>query len=322
MALKQGLNNNVPYLEVDLFRRMLLDLKHYYHATVVASETHQHYVCFDAVDPITGANVNKRREISDLFIIAYSPNLRIARATFLQAKVARNNKGLDGNVFTFNGEYYQYYLLSQRPMFRCANCGLPYYVLQDAYLSSIGSYGVFYKDTNNKVDFAYQPAGHLIQLASTNIKTWHFQYDNSQTYYTPKGIPDLYCTYNLDVFERELINLRLGSPLTIDRRHWPYPHFWWHQLARSIVSSNQSVHLINEVISGVGEFENFLIDNVERFLFDDQEGPQNIRNYEEVRDLNIPLVEYNEENAGSEEQLCRGSYSFALINVDKIRNNR
>lgn len=323
MALKQGLNTNgLPYREVDLFEQMLLDLKRYYGATVVAEKTHQHYVTFDAVHPITTAHINLRREISDLLIIVYSPKRHIARATFLQAKVARNGCGLKGAKFNFNGEYFQYYLLSQRPIFRCASCGFPYDILRNAYLSSIGSYGVFYKDANSNVDFAYQPADLLLQKPlSTNTKIWHFECDNSKTYYSPKGIPDLYCTYDIDVFEKELINLRLGSPITTNRRYWHYPHFLWHHLVDSIVSSNQSDDLIHEVMDGVDEFAEFLMLNEERFLSEDQEGAQNLRTYEEVRDLNIPLAEYNGDNAHSEGQLCQGSYSFALINVDKIHPN-
>ena len=323
MVLKHGLNNNnLPYREVDLFEQMLLDLKHYYGATVVAKKTHQHYVTFDAVHPISSAQINIRREISDLLIVVYSPSRHIARATFLQAKVARNGCGLNGAKFNFDGQYFQYYLLSKRPMFRCANCGFPYDVLRNAYLSSIGSYGIFYKDMSGKVNFAYQPADLLLpQPPYTNIKSWHFECDNSKTYYSPKGIPDLYCTYDIDVFEKELINLRLGSPITINRRCWPHPHFWWHHLVHSIVSSNQSDDLIHEVLMGVDEFDEFLILNEERFLSEYRERPLNLSAYEEVRNLNIPLAEYNEDNVRGEEQLCRGSYSFALINIDKIHPN-
>lgn len=323
MALKQGLNRNaLPYREVNLFEQMLLDLRLYYGATVVAQKTHQHYVCFDAVDPITKMGVYKRREISDLLIIAYSPSRHIARATFLQAKVARNSCGLKGTTFHFNGEYFQYYLLSQRPMFRCASCGFPYDVLRNAYLPSIGSYGVFYKDANSNIDFAYQPADLLLQQPpSTNTKSWHFECDNSKTYFSPKGIPDVYCTYDIDVFEKELINLRLGSPITIGCRYWPHQHFLWHHLVHSIASSNQSDDLIDEVMHGVIEFDEFLMSNRELFLSEGQEKLRNIEEYERVKDLNIPLAEYNGDNARGEEQLCRGAYSFALINVDKIHPN-
>ena len=120
--------------------------------------THQQYVSFHC------KNINQiaTREISDLWIISFSPSLQKARMTFLQAKYHRAN--LSQQHRTFRGDYFQYELLSQRPTLTTIvgqKFNFPPDILSFSCCGSIGSYGVFFIDNNDQIDLAYCSAEYL-----------------------------------------------------------------------------------------------------------------------------------------------------------------
>src|ERR1035437_4950827 len=107
MKRELNLKYKSVFTEIDLFQEMANILKTSYKVSFVR-ETHKHMVNFKSV---TIAQTIQR-EISDLWIITFSPTKRIAKMTFLQAKFHRG--GLK-DPFEFNGDFFQYELLSNRP---------------------------------------------------------------------------------------------------------------------------------------------------------------------------------------------------------------
>lgn len=213
--------------EVELFREMEKILSKKYHSIFI-EETHQNYVEFQP--SIIGSNI-QRKEISDLCIIAYSPTKREARMTFLQAKYNKNDKIIKP-PFRFKGDYLQYDLLSNRPEIEGTGelINIPKNILSGALLESIGTFGIFYFDTNKQIDFAYSRAADLkfrgMILAEKINKNNSF----SRTIYFPK-VPyghllfrythpylELRCTLNADYFEFSLINLHIGTPIENDKK--------------------------------------------------------------------------------------------------------
>lgn len=203
------------FSEVDLFQEMANILKTKYKLSFVR-ETHRHLVEFDSI------TISKKvqREISDLWIITYSPIRKSAKMTFLQAKFHR--KALK-SPFEFSGEFFQYELLSKRP--NIVNIGrrydLPNDVLSFAKNDSIGTYGVFYFDTARKIDMAYSTAALLnpkriaTENRNTNVKLVFSNIDYS---FCILNILDetqfeLASTLNIDCFVNGLLNFMIGAEI-------------------------------------------------------------------------------------------------------------
>lgn len=201
--------------EIDLFRAMNAHLSNHY-ATVFVDETHMHYV--DYQSKVAGRKI--RRELSDLWIISFSPNRGFARMTFLQAKYEKRC-ALKSMPFRFNGDYYQYELLSDRPLISdVSGYGFPANILSDADSDSVGSFGVFYYNSNNNLDFAYSVASdlHSNSVPSGNCAKRVLYFSNlhpnmTALGYTSKSGLEIWSTYDMDVFEYGLLQLLIGTPL-------------------------------------------------------------------------------------------------------------
>jgi hypothetical protein len=213
LNLYKQLNSKVG--EIALFREMQRILSEKYKCTFI-SETHQQYVNFKS--PTTSCL--KRRELSDLWLISYSPKKMHARMTFLQAKLER--KPFSNGLFKFKGDYYQHDLLSKRPLIINANkkFNFPDNILKNSILESVGSFGIFYFDNKNNLDFAYSTASDIqgiIKKASCKTKTiqLHFKalHSNTVTHIKTKKLIELRQTLNADCFEFGLINLIVGTPI-------------------------------------------------------------------------------------------------------------
>lgn len=140
--------------EIELFREVhnYLSRKH---ICIFIDETHQQYVRFTS--PTT--NCVKKKELSDLWVIAYSPQLKRARMTFLQAKFEKKTVSIP---FNFKGDYFQYDLLSKRPKITdLSKFNFPEEILSGAMSDSVGSFGVFYFDSKGKIDFAFSIAADI-----------------------------------------------------------------------------------------------------------------------------------------------------------------
>jgi len=203
------------YGEIKLFEKMSDILKNHYNVSFV-EKTHAHYVSF------LSKTIKKkvRREISDLWIIMYSKNRKIAKMTFLQAKFHKSKTNLP---FKFTGEYFQHELLSKRP--QIYNIGKKYSfppnILSFTDNDAIGTFGTFYFDCNNKIDFAYSVASFI---KSRNVGT-----ENKQTS-TPLILPsitdnscliklnklssiDVIATHSIDCFTNSVLGLMIGAEI-------------------------------------------------------------------------------------------------------------
>lgn len=317
--------------EVNLFRQMMFAFKFFYGATVIVNETHQNYVGFNTTNPTTHSPIhNTTKEISDLHIITYSPKRKIARETYLQAKVARGKDGLQPNgTFTFHGDWFQYDLLSRRPQLLYPSKKKAYWrlwcnpdFLHSAILPSIGSYGVFYQDQNKQIDFAYQPANVLnLQTPYTTIGQFCIN-TNLQKYNSPNIIPDLQYSYDVDEFEYAVTHNLLGSPLQLCR-YYPcyhnYPIFrdyLWAILRRFNTEHRQ----IKEVIKGFDEFEHFIRENESLLGRNDNLGRYSeLTQFTEYTELpNNNKEQINRDNEYNIDNLCKGPVSLVLLNTDEL----
>lgn len=155
--------------EIPLFRAMNTALREAGDQTYI-EEYHgnAHQVEFQL--NYNGATTNPRCELSDLMIIVYSSRPRQARLTYLQAKYERAKlSGVCGRKFSAN--FNQWYLLSHRPyIYGIKNFKPPSDLLRDALLSSVGSFGFFYKDNNGDFQTCFCSADRIFPTRKGRFK--------------------------------------------------------------------------------------------------------------------------------------------------------
>lgn len=210
--------------EISLFREMSNYFSTKYQCTFI-EETHQHYVSFDS----SIHECNKEREISDLLIISYSIKREKIRMTFLQAKL--NKKIFNKKPFKFIGDYFQYDLLSKRPLIKDEKKIFKPNLLSKALYDSVGSYGIFYKETTGNLNFAYSTASDLTTTkksikCNTKGRTFYFpeiknsealiKRDNKVKNNNLYDMVELRSTLEADIFECCLLNLIVGTPVESD----------------------------------------------------------------------------------------------------------
>jgi len=215
LELNKFILNKSTYNEIDLFREMNRYLSRKY-KSIFINETHQHYVEF--MSPSTKCKI-KRKEISDLWIITYSPKRRKAKMTFLQAKLLKNKQPVS-SPFRFLGDYYQYDLLANRPKIKdLSSFNFPSTILKEALSDAIGSYGIFYNDTKNRLEFSFSVASDLLKNkkkanCETKMRTFYFEEKQYLTISADiNNDIELRNTINADCFEFCLLNLFVGSPI-------------------------------------------------------------------------------------------------------------
>lgn len=198
--------------EIKLFRKLSEVLKKNHNVDFI-EETHKHTVSFKSTTITQIAN----REISDLWIIMYSPSKKIAKNTFLQAKYSRDH--LKNNKF--KADFFQFELLSKRlELLSGSSFNFHKNTLKDGCCDSIGSYGIFYVDSYSQIDMAYSSAHILTPL---NIPTNYRKSGVILSFPTfPSKVDYCLCcrkckelnyTYNIDTFTKSLLDLEIGSIL-------------------------------------------------------------------------------------------------------------
>jgi hypothetical protein len=200
--------------EVVLFRALAHALSQKY-KTLYLEETHQRYVEFNSI----AISAPIQREISDIWIISFSRKTNEARMTFLQAKFDKKPK--TSRIFKFSGEYFQYELLSDRPLIKdvSTNTNLfPDDVLSYTTFDSVGTFGVFYYDSNGDFDLAYCIASFLQCTSKAKIKkqtTKILKFPPFSCLHYPcfRYINELICTTDMDTFEFYLTSMLIGAPI-------------------------------------------------------------------------------------------------------------
>lgn len=205
------------YGEIVLFQFMQSYLSNKYNCCLI-NQTHKRLVNFQS--PTTGCT--KARELSDLWIITYSPKLKKARMTFLQAKFEKKIKS-SNKPFNFQGDYFQYDLLSKRPQIINSNkFNFPNNILSSAISDSVGSFGVFYFNQNKILDFAFAVASditiHTKPAVScrTKQRQLYFQRNCNLRNVKKSGL-ELRSTLSADCFECALLDLLIGTPIEQDQ---------------------------------------------------------------------------------------------------------
>jgi len=217
-ALNTFIKRNPFYGEIPLFKEINTYLSLKYKCAFI-EETHMQLVDFHSQN----ANTTKTRELSDLWIIAYSPKIKKAKMTFLQAKYEKYTKK-SHIPFSFKGDFYQFELLSLRPLIINKNkFNFPKDILSSAISDSVGSFGVFYYDSNNNIDFAFSTASDLSlktpATSKTKTKTFYFKgnsYNTTNILITKHLDIEIRSTLNADCFEYGLLNLLIGTPIEHD----------------------------------------------------------------------------------------------------------
>ena len=182
-------------------------------------ETHQQYVSFQSAQIGSPA----KREISDLWIIAFSPTKNRVRMTFLQAKYYRGLLGQHHRIF--NADYFQYELLATRPQLIAVHgqrFNFPSDILSISCCDSVGSYGVFFIDNNRQVDLAYSCANSLTPQSPLPAYYSSFKVDleipfNSTNFYQNCSCSicpqELISCFDIDSFTNALVNLEIGAEI-------------------------------------------------------------------------------------------------------------
>ena len=153
------------------------------------------------------------RELSDMMFLVFRKRCKCIRLMYMQ-----NKKG-DSST-KFKADMLQLCLLKNRCVITSSD--LPActfgdaYILQDAILPSIGSYGVSYSE-NKVTDMAYYPASNVKPItgyaASINRKA---KFDDAK--FSQKKMNGLYIEdqgeRNLEDFSDALIGMEIGTPIT------------------------------------------------------------------------------------------------------------
>lgn len=204
--------------EVALFQKMSSILSNIYQVAFVG-QTHKQYVEFMSQQ----VNQIVTREISDIWIIAYSLLQRKVRTTFLQAKYHRAILNAHNRVF--EAEYFQYELLATRPQLTAVigqRFKWPANILSFGCCNSIGSYGVFFIDTQKEIDLAYCCAKQTVLKSTPPIaycrRTINLEipyYNNNQlTTCKCNSCAELISCFDIDMFTNAILNLEIGTELT------------------------------------------------------------------------------------------------------------
>lgn len=236
--------------EIDLFRKMSTILSSQYNVTFIG-ETHQQYIKYKS------AQVGKivRREISDLWIISFSPTKQKARMTFLQAKYHRAN--LNSRLKKFYGDFFQFELLSQRPTLINIvgkRFNFPLDILSFSCCSSVCSYGVFFIDSKKKIDLAYCSAKYLKTTSALPTLYRPKTIDLNIPYkaihnLTPCGCgySELVSCFDIDTFTKSILELEIGVELSL------YPHILG--FVQGVIKKNNNSDASNQFINFTNNFQ-------------------------------------------------------------------
>ncbi len=232
--------------EVDIFRKMSNILKVNYHVAFI-EETHQHSITY--YSPTVRRNAI--RELSDLWIIAFSPSKKRIKTTFLQAKYHNSNILL---ARIFRADFFQFELLSTRPsLLKGSIFNFPPDALSFGCCNSVGCYGVFYIDSTATIDMAYCSAN-LLTNRSVAPKRYRQAPVNLVFPSVPISVSNCNCnvctelnyTYDIDFFTQNLLELNIGAELQV--------HPQMLSFVKNIMIRMSNTIAINQLINTIDSF--------------------------------------------------------------------
>lgn len=249
--MKRRFNKNIVTTrmklnEVNLFRQLATEFNTRFSRSTFVEETHSHKGFVEYDSRILGRR--KVVEISDLLFITFNKALGEIRINFLQAKY--QNKPYK-KFISFKGNVFQRELLSEKPdVIDIHGLGFHRNILNFTNYKSITSYGVFYVDIKGEIDFLYTMPEYTLPRSfktKNGITTFYF----SPGPYCPNASctggmwsDETISTCSLDVFASEVLNGRIGAPLTTT--HMPY--------FRDLFASMLEIHPKNSVIQEMNDY--------------------------------------------------------------------
>lgn len=245
--MKSLLNKNASMSsagEVALFREMIDILNHRGKKNVFCEEVHQHYVHF-----YDSNHKYVKCEIADLLLFSLDSRTKKVRISFLQAK--REKKTLIAPLYKFKANFRQFDLLSQRYMVNSPQ--FPSHVLNFSSAQSLTTYGVFYNDSYNLVDFFYATANQLQVQSTSKISgplILNPNLNGSSPLYTHYGygrakFKEAIVIDGIDAFEKDLLAWNIGAVIP---NTWQSPILYhcfnvaWHRL----LSQNNGQDFLND----------------------------------------------------------------------------
>lgn len=195
--------------EIALFRALqsvLMSLSPVFHIEEYHGAAHQ--VCFQSA--VSGTRPTSRCELSDLMFLVFSRKSKCARLTYFQAKSERCRFTKD---MTFWANLEQWSLLANRPsVVGVGRFMPPSDLLSAALLDSVGSFGFFYRDSNNDCQVFYATASQLVPTKSWKTRRGKVQVVRT----TPRQMrsADHECRFAKEnkSFALNLYGMKIGTP--------------------------------------------------------------------------------------------------------------
>ena len=244
------LTKGYTHAEIPLFKAMLSALNGHGKMRVESYHGGSHQVTFTGNG--TFARKFARCELSDLMIISYSTNPTQIRVTFLQAKSERG--AVPHNCsYRFSANLEQWYLLALRPQIKgCGSFNPPADLLSKAILSSIGSFGFFYKDSAGNFQVHYASADYLKVPKHSTKKNGKLTSQGTYLTVHSKGYREcLSATDNFE-FANSLYNLEIGTPLETNSPQTSDTRIWLADVLRGIIQNadfENEKGLVKELLS-------------------------------------------------------------------------
>lgn len=214
--IKTSLNkeyNKATDGEILLFRKLSSILGKKYSSTFI-EEIHQRRIKY------TSFAIDREvcRELSDLWIIVYSPSQQKVKMTFLQAKFIKHK--ISTVPLYFSADYFQFELLKMRIILNESSMNFPKNILSYTNNETIGTYGVFYKDSEDTVEFAYCSASRMNCFSKPLSSSKHIsRMSLPENLVIPNSViinEEEVCLYACDInsFTKNLIDFKIGAEIT------------------------------------------------------------------------------------------------------------
>jgi hypothetical protein len=205
-----------------------------------------------------------QREICDLAIVSHSASRGQTRLTMHQCKLERDHAcpRLDPDL-RFKADLGQYDLLHYRPDFHSVgSVHLPENLLSSTPYASIGSYGIFYRDAMDRIDYAYGGARWLTPITPREHTQLSLPYALNGVHNTIAGTDgELVSQHGMTAVFRAFASLEIGSPV---QRHSAQAQYIGAMLRRAqVMPPLRSETLVPSLMRSLGDTGN--LDDIGRF---------------------------------------------------------
>lgn len=194
-----------------------------------------------------------QREMCDLAIVSHSRAMQQTRLTMHQCKLERGKAYLRIDPdFRFKADLGQYDLLHYRPKIRSlGSVHFPEELLSSTNYSTIGSFGVFYKDKADNFDYAYCGARWLTPLSNkekTQLSMPHVMSGIGVRFDTQ--FMELTATHGMNAFFDALAGLEIGA---VVEKHSHQARYIGSLLRSAIPRVRPPDELIASIQGGLGD---------------------------------------------------------------------